>query len=768
MKRNVYRYRLAGACLLAGCMLSPSLLQATPPTPPVTIEAGVEEIKGTLTDGKLDYGVKFMHRNEGSKIQLQAFLMPYVVSDFKLSREPVLQESLDVREKGEVKIPIKVAKPGVYVLEVYIAGKEAENGFSNDLQRVIIVNDTQNYRIITNKQYVREERQRRERAFADSLQKNPEAPNLRLLNESTVKLPADIAERVRTDEKKPLLMARPLGPTGAMKKYTEAKSDAAWSTEDPLTIRGRLTYLDYDGVVRPLVNVSVNIYDEDVGFDDHLGTIGTDWAGNWSFSVNNDDGWLADGRDIYYTFTLENTRIRVQDCDGIDSTYRWQSATHDDLSEGTVLDFGTETGSTHLNSMRIWNILNLAWNGASTVGGRDPGFVDSCYPESDGSHWDRFWEEIHVDSGDDNAPDVVTHEYGHAVMHYAYGGDSPSPGGHHSFGDDSQNSSLAWSEGWATGFMLALRPDGHYNWNEGDTGQNIESFSDAGNRDGNRNEGRVAAAILDMIDANNDANGGNVNRGRDGADDDNTPNRVPLAIMLNNTLWGGWHDDFAEFWTSLSGELAGAQLGDANEIMYYNYMDVPAPVSCVATKVVAMESRRPETILAGLRLFRDHALKDFGGGQHLINVYYRNSPELATMLVRDSELRRDATKVINYFSKIGHTLTENKNLKKLAEAYQPLIDREQEALISSLLERIAKKASPELLADMEPLNRILKSTAGLDVLTLQKKLADCKDKHPKAQREALRQSNLNNASQKAAGSEQVRGTLEKFMPPFDR
>lgn len=69
---------------------------------------------------------------------------------------------------------------------------------------------------------------------------------------------------------------------------------------------------------------------------------------------------------------------------------------------------------------------------------------------------------------------------------------------------------------------------------------------------------------------------------------------------------------------------------------------------------------------------------------------------------------------------------------------------------------------------MKPLNRIQKSTAGLDVMTLQKKLADCKNKHPKTQCEALRQSNLNNASQRAAGSEQVRGTLEKFMPPFDR
>ena len=47
---------------------------------------------------------------------------------------------------------------------------------------------------------------------------------------------------------------------------------------------------------RPLVNVSVNLYDEDTFGDEHLATTVTDWNGDWSFSVNNDDGFLQDGR----------------------------------------------------------------------------------------------------------------------------------------------------------------------------------------------------------------------------------------------------------------------------------------------------------------------------------------------------------------------------------------------------------------------------------------------------------------------------------------
>jgi len=317
--------------------------------------------------------------------------------------------------------------------------------------------------------------------------------------------------------------------------------------------------------------------------------------------------------------------------------------------------------------------------------------------------------------------------------------------------------------------MLALRPDGRYNWSEAppDTGQSIENFSDAGNRDGNLNEGRVAAAINDMIDSPNDDNGGNLNRGQDGVDDDNSPNRVSLSSLLNDTLWGSWHDDFEEFWASLSGELTGATLGDANEIMYYNYMDVVPPLSCVATKVVALESRSPDDVLEGLRRFRDHALKGFNGGQNLINIYYRNSPELAVALLKNPALMRDAIEVINHFSELGFVLTENKRFRKFADTRQPLIDQFIAARIRSMLARIEEQASGDLKKDMEPLGRILASVEGLDARSLQEKLDDIKSKHPKVHREQLRQSEYNDASKKAAQSDEVTGVIKKYLPPYD-
>lgn len=750
-------------------------VSATPPTPPVTITAPMKQVAGTLQENSFQYPVKLSWEQAQDQVILKAFLTPYRPARFSVEKNLVYQTDFDTssgcsrkKKNTRLRIPIMVEKPGLYELLVQVTGRsDGGNGFSSKFMRYVEVSGMGDYRVVTPKQFVREARLERQQAFENALQKNPGSPDIRLLHENAVQVPDKFLELVRPHQVKTQLEARPIGPSATIRKYIEEKTDNAWSPEDPLTIRGRLVYLDHDGLWRPLVNVSVNIYDEDVGFDDHLGTVATDWSGNWSFSVNNNDGWLADGRDIYYTFKLENTRIRVQDCDGIDSTYKWKSAVRDDLSDGSVVDFGSETGSTNPNSMQIWNMLNLAWNHASTVGGRDPGFVDSCFPEGSGARWDRFWEEIDIPGSDNDAPDVVTHEYGHAVMWYAYGADNPSPGGSHSFGDDNQNASLAWSEGWATGFMLSLRPDGRYNWSEGDLGRNIENFSDAGNRNGNRNEGRVAAAINDMLDSANDDNGADLDRGRDDAEDDNTANRVSLRTMLNDTLWGGWHTDFEDFWSSLSGELGGSQLSDANEIMYYNYMDVPPPISCVATKVVALNSRSPGRVLEGLRSFRDHALKGFNGGRSLINSYYRNSPELALILLQDPELRKEAGLVINHFSKVGLILSENRILRRFAETRRPLIDRNMAERIRNLLQRLSEKASPELKRDMMPLTSILASVEGLDILRLQEKLRDIKSKHPMSHRVPLRQSRLNDASRRAASSAELEPVIRAFIPPFD-
>ena len=81
------------------------------------------------------------------------------------------------------------------------------------------------------------------------------------------------------------------GPS-ASRKHSVDHSKTSWSSSDGLTIRGRLLFQDIDGMWKPLVNVSVNLWDSDSLIDENLGNVASGWDGRWSFAVNDDDGWF--------------------------------------------------------------------------------------------------------------------------------------------------------------------------------------------------------------------------------------------------------------------------------------------------------------------------------------------------------------------------------------------------------------------------------------------------------------------------------------------
>lgn len=689
------------------------------------------------------------------------------LGDNVFAHKTIQQDRAEIENGGKsFTYRLKPQEPGRYRVTFLLEGlTDGDHGFSAKLVRYVDI-DRDGRALIRDRAMLRHDEQgAREQLFQEQLRKSPDDPDLRLLAGDAIKVPDILVDKVEPGNRDGLSV-RPAPLDAFEKRYVQQNEDKAWSPEDPITVRGRLTFVDFDGAVRPLVNATVRVYDDDTFGDETLATLATDWNGNWSVTVNNDDGWLQDGRDIYYKFETSNTRFRVQDCNGIDSTYKWKSATHDNLSEGTNLNFGTETAGSDADTLIVFNMLNTAWNHATTVGARDPGFVDSCYPVTDGTHWDRFWEEIDYEEQFIDGPNVMHHEYAHAIMWFGYGDDNPSPGGSHSFDDMTQDAGLAWSEGWANTFQHSIRPDGVFNWNEGSPGRSLENFS-ASNRDGNFNEGRVAAALIDMLDAANDTNGGVQNRGRDDYGDDNTANRVSLATMLNGTLWGSYHDDFEDYWASLSGNLTSAQRGDAQRIMYYNWMDVPEPLSCVASKVAALGSEKPEELLTGLRQLRDLGLADFSGGRQMIQAYYSNSPEMALIILRQPLLQREALQIAGHFSEFGYALGNNDRLRKLAESGRPVIDAKMAERIKTFIAQLGKDASPALRADLERVDIAMGQIAGMSYHALQAKIAENATKRTKLPQRQLRQMSLNPASEKAAQDPGLHELLKPVKRPRD-
>jgi len=491
-------------------------------------------------------------------------------------------------------------------------------------------------------------------------------------------------------------------------KYVRDESKDAWRNKDPVTYRGRIVFTDFEGTVRPLVNGGIYLYDDDTFGDDFLGSTATDGNGNFSFSVNNDDGFLQNGRDLYIKLKLRNTRWRVHD----GGDYEWATDVSNDLNEGQVIDVGNVTPDDDMEAVQIFSFMDRAWQHVVNVGGRDPGFVNIDYPGGG----DFFDGEVNLSASTNRAPDIAIHEYGHFLMASAYPGGDPSPGGSHNFASQNQDSRLSWSEGWASAFMLSHCNDGQYNWDEGTTegagewpvcnvqndtgGQQLELYSGT-NRTGETQEARVAATLLDLMDSNNDNNGGSQARGRNGLNDSNTANRVSLETIYNDVLWGAGHNNALEFWTSLSGEISGNRWSDANEIFRYNWMSISAPIeiNCVASKVASSQFKDYANKLDDLRAFRDEALKPYVQGRNLMQMYYRHSPEIAMLLIKDKAARKHAANIIRYFSDLGNASHNRVVFEKMAAKNARFISKKTAKSVNQIFSLISKQGSKELQDD---------------------------------------------------------------------
>jgi hypothetical protein len=741
-----------------------TLAWATPPSPPAKIlldERSVGKI-GVVRSGALPVRLQF--RENVSSLIIQAKVQPVIEGRPDFAQPPfetVLEQRLEataVRRLAQepINIPVEKLKPGQYQLEIRIQGKDESGGFSDRQVLRLIVEPEGRYRLLTPRDVINQRTGLQEKAFRAQLDKNPKNPDIRLLMDDTAKAPLtqgkvgqfDVPESNR-------LLVRPSGPSERFKGYYQENEGQSWSSQDPITVRGRLWFQDIDGVWKPLVNAAVHLWDDDTFGDEHLGSVATGWDGRWSFSVNNDDGFLQDGRDLYYTFKLQNTRLKVGKCGG---DYEWKSAVHDDLNDGIVLDFGDETAGSDMDSLRVWSTLNLAWNHAATTGGQDPGFVDTCFPGSGTFYNGR----VNVAAGDVDGPDSITHEYGHALMENA-NGSNPSPGGPHGFGDCNQNQALSWSEGWATGFMLSARPDGSYNWHEGDGGRNIENFSSTCQL-GETSEGRVAASLLDFMDSANDDNGGSLNRGRNDVSDANSGFRIPLATIFRDTLWGSSpHGNFLNYWSSLSGEVNSTQRSGGADIMFYNWMSVPDPNACVATKVSTASLSNPEPVLSGLRAFRDLTLKKFPQGRELINRYYRNSPEMAKLLLDNPASLPDALKVVTYFSGLGDTIRNNKRYVKAFEANAAFIPEDVQASVNNLFALFEKQGGEGLRQDAQAAREAYGRYRGMSLPELQETIIREKSKAVSGDFARLQTGRFTPESQKALKDARIRNVLRKGL-----
>jgi hypothetical protein len=228
-----------------------------------------------------------------------------------------------------------------------------------------------------------------------------------------------------------------------------------------VTVQGTVLFTDVNGNTHGAYGVQVEVWDDDTIIDEFItsATVGGD--GQYYFVVDNDDGFLQNGRDIYVKFLTKNEAIDVKDGD----TYGAESSVHDELADGAIVTENftfSNSGDGAAGSVCVGLSYLAAYVKFELNGGSALSQIDVHWPFG-GAYYDA--DGVHIRQGDRFDWDVMDHEYGHYVMDTFNFEDNP--GGAHSSadcaanvrGNKSEGIRLAWGESWPTFFALSSQQE---------------------------------------------------------------------------------------------------------------------------------------------------------------------------------------------------------------------------------------------------------------------------------------------------------------------
>lgn len=710
---------------------------AIPPTPPLEVATEFKPLEGAAGVLAVQVTVHQPARALQLEISTPTVITARAIEPAKgeMETERVGEERLryslrlaDRVDRGELSATVELVagqteERETWPVEVRVIGEIEDGGTAVGHASLLATVEEGRLMVRTPEAFRRQRRVEAERAVQEMARKDPGfniesvlAGEVKRLDERAV----DGEIESRGDDR--VLQGYPGGLSSWERQAYVDRSREVEADLDPITVRGRDFFVDLDGVTRPLVNATVRVMDDDWGPDEHITSTITGWDGRFSTVVNNSDGWFQDGRDIYIRILTTNSRFRVEDCSyWPDWTYAWRANDGSDLSDGSIVDFGSFSLAGGINGRRaamMFQRMNSAWNHFTTAGAQDPGFVDGCYPDAP-THYDTFWGEIDISGSDFDSRDIIVHEWGHAIQDNAQIWNAWS-GASHSF-CGLTNREQAFVEGWATFVTLDVFPDNRFNWNPGDTGINLESYSCSGSRstaNGPRDEGRIAAALLDLRDGSNDCAGGCGT-----PCDANSANRVGLRTIWRDAMWGTIGiatDDAFEFWRELCPVVTATQRPLAVNIHDYNCLDV---ASCVVPSQMLKEPSSPsaledEDIYPPLARLRTE-LKKTEAGRRLVDAFFRTAPALVEMAERSPAAKEALASLRKRLALAATWLTDESGRYRERVPVTEALLRDFQVVADQLREEYGD----EVTADLSLIRQVLVSMEGRSVEEAQAKLA---------------------------------------------
>ena len=286
-------------------LLTINAAHATPPTPPVTViidERTLAEPPSRVLLVRLDAHEDV--REVSLKVSVRRF-EPDMPEFERPAARVLFEQTVEVSRKSRmVEVPLEGLEPGEYDLDIFITGRQGPNeGFSDrDLRHLTVAQDGA-IRVESVQSWERRQEEERIGKFRSDLEQHPKSPRIRVLMDAAVPVPSGASDKLREWDvpAERRLIVRPEGPAADLKEFYVEHEQTSWTSTDPVTVRGRLWFQDIDGAWKPLVNVSVNLWDEDTFGDEHLGTTVSDWDGRWT-SLRQQRRRLARRRPGYLLF----------------------------------------------------------------------------------------------------------------------------------------------------------------------------------------------------------------------------------------------------------------------------------------------------------------------------------------------------------------------------------------------------------------------------------------------------------------------------------
>jgi len=170
--------------------------------------------------------------------------------------------------------------------------------------------------------------------------------------------------------------------------------------------------------------------------------------------------------------------------------------------------------------------------------------------------------------------DVISHEYGHALMFWAVGYDISSKDCQTHKIKEISNPYCAWIEGWANFYSVYSRYYYDHKITPTFRGDDLEDyFSPIIGKDGFKDEGRVAAGLWDLFDTPNDCNHtGKPTHGDKTLCDHNGDNTISVEWMINMMQFLP-KESVRTFYKKLRSTFNNGHMEkDGDEIMGYNYL----------------------------------------------------------------------------------------------------------------------------------------------------------------------------------------------------